>query len=332
MDYRCKITIGEMGQNYEAAIERLKKLNIEAVWDKNLKNSQDENWIADCCKGYDFIIAGNEKWGETALKKCSSSLKFLVRYGIGYDSVDVPAATEYKIPVTILPGCNVASVAEQAVALMLDVQRKISWQDRKVRGGSYEVQTFLTHNLFGKTIGLLGLGNIAKNVVRFLSGFNCNFVAYDVYKDEEFAKQYSVTWGSFEDVISQSDIVTIHMPANAETYHVINKDTLSRMKKTAILINTARGSLVDTSDLIEALQQKTIAGAGLDVYEGENEGNTTIANLASLENVVLTTHTAAGTYETFDHMMDMAIDAIENYLNGKTIPGLLNPDVMKGID
>lgn len=331
MKYSCKITIGEMGQNYDSAIERLKKSDIEAIWDKGLKNSQDEKQIADHCKGFDFIIAGNEKWGATALKKCSPSLKFLVRYGIGYDSVDIQAASEHKIPVAILPGCNAESVAEQAVALMLDVQRKISWQDRSVREGSYEVQTFLTHNLFGKTIGLLGLGNIAKNVVRFLSGFHCNFIAYDVYRDQEFAERYSVKWGSFEEVISKSDIVSIHMPSNADTYHVINKKTLAMMKKTAILLNTARGGLVNTPDLIEALQNGVIAGAGLDVYEGENAGDNDIARLASLENIVLTKHTAAGTYETFEHMMNMAVEAIENFLNGKTINGLLNPDGMKGI-
>lgn len=330
MKYNCKITIGEMGQSYSAAIEKLKSLGVEAVWDKRIKNTQDEHLLADHCHGYDFIIAGNEKWGAKAMEGCRDSLKLLVRYGIGFDSVDVGAATRNGIPVAILPGCNAEAVAEQAIALMLDVQRKISYQDRMMRDGDYSVQTFLTHNLFGKTIGLLGLGNIAKNVVRFLSGFHCSFLAYDVYRDEAFARKYGVRWGSFEEVLANSDIVSLHMPSNENTYHVINSDSLKKMKPSAILVNTARGGLVDISGLTEALRNGTIAGAGLDVYEGENDENSEMALLASLDNVVLTKHTAAGTYETFDHMMDMAIATIENYVTGQEMKGLLNPEAMNG--
>lgn len=331
MKYKCKITIGEMGQNYSEAIKKLESLGIEAVWDKELKNTQDENVIAEHCSGFDFVIAGNEKWGSKAIGKCKDSLKFLVRYGIGYDNVDVDTATKNGIAVTILPGCNACAVAEQTVALMLDVQRKISQQDRLIREGDYAIQTFLTHSLSGKTIGLAGLGNIAKNVVRFLSGFQCQFIAYDIYKDEKFAKQYDIQWCSLNEVLENSDIVSLHMPSNTDTYHIINKNTLKHMKSDAILINTARGGLVDTKDLITALKFGNIAGAGLDVYEGENQEDNEMIKLAMLDNVVLTKHTAAGTYETFDHMMDMAIEAIENYLKGYKIKGILNPEVMEEI-
>ena len=114
-------------------MDKLKNLGIEAVWDTRIKNTQDERLVADHCQGYDFVIAGNEKWGVDAIEGCRNSLKLLVRYGIGFDSVDIGAATRNGIPVAILPGCNAESVAEQAIALMLDVQRKISYQDRMMR-------------------------------------------------------------------------------------------------------------------------------------------------------------------------------------------------------
>lgn len=328
MSYTCKITVGDMGQNYDSAIARLKALGVEAVWDKSLKNSPDERKIAECCYGYDFVIAANERWGADALHACKDTLKLLVRYGIGADSVDVAAASANGIPVTILPGCNAKAVAEQAVALMLDCQRLISRQDREVRGGDYEVQTYLTHALYGKTVGLLGFGNIAKNVVLLLQGFGCRFIAYDVYEDHAFADQHDVRFAPAEQVLRESDIVSVHMPSTTQTHWFINRDTLAEMKRTAVLINTARGGLVCTRDLIEALRSGTIAAAGLDVYGDAGSGESVSPELTVLENVVLTRHSGANTYEALDHVTDCAIDAIDDFLHGRPLRGMLNPDAL----
>ena len=146
---------------------------------------------------------------------------------MGADSVDVAAASANGIPVTILPGCNAKDVEEQAVALMLDCQRLVSRQDREVRGGDYEVQTYLTHALYGKTVGLLGFGNIAKNVVLLLQGFGCRFIAYDVYEDHAFADQHDVRFAPAEQVFRESDIVSVHMPSTTQTHWFINRDTLA---------------------------------------------------------------------------------------------------------
>lgn len=327
MSYTCKITVGDMGQSFDSAIARLKAMGIDAVWDKSLKNSPDEKRIAEQCHGYDFVIAANERWGAEALHACKDTLKLLVRYGIGADSVDVTAASANGIPVTILPGCNAKAVAEQTVALMLDCQRLVSKQDREVRNGDYEVQTYLTHSLYGKTVGLLGFGNIAKNVVQLLQGFGCRFLAYDVYEDHAFADQYGVHFVSAEQVLCQSDIVSIHMPSTEQTHWFINRGTLAQMKRTAVLINTARGGLVCTEDLITALQNGVIAAAGLDVYGDAGSGEHVSPELTKLENVVLTRHSGANTYEALAYVTDCAIAAIDDFLHGRPLRGILNPDV-----
>ena len=326
MKYKCILTVGDMGQNYDAAIAKLDEMGIEAIWDKELKNTADQVKIVEHCKDYDFVIASNEKWGETALEGCKDRLKLLVRYGIGADSVDVLAATKRDIPVTILPGCNALAVAEQAVVLMMDCLRKISQQDREIRAGNLEVQTYLTRSLCGKTIGLLGFGNIAKGVVTLLKGFHCQFLAYDIYHDEEFAAETGVRFASAEEVLQRSDVVSVHMPMTKATRHFINRKTLAMMKPESILINTARGGLVNLDDLIEALNSGVIASAGLDVYGDIGSKEEVPAVLMNLENVVMTRHSAANTYETIDHVTDVAIEAIGKFLKREPLEGILNPE------
>lgn len=329
MAYKCILTMGDMGQNYDSAIARLADMGIDAVWDKGLKNTADQEQIVQHCKGYDFVIAANEKWGETALEGCKDSLKLLIRYGIGADSVDVHAASERNIPVTILPGCNALAVAEQAVALMIDCLRKVSQQDREIRLGNLEVQTYMTHSLCGKTIGLLGCGNIAKDVVRLLRGFHCKFLAYDIYPDETFSIEENVQYVSAEEVLRSSDVVSIHMPATEQTHHYINRKTLAMMKSESILINTARGELVNTDDLIEALNNGTIAAAGLDVFGDKDSKEEVPAVFMNVDKVVMTRHSGANTYEIIDHVTDMAIDAIDHFLKQEPLKGILNPEIYK---
>jgi D-3-phosphoglycerate dehydrogenase len=331
MNKSCVITVPNMGQNYDQDIKRLASLGIDAEWKKDsVRNSQDENVVIEHCKGYDIVIAANERWGKTAFQACKDKLKILIRYGIGFDNVDLAAASEVGIPVAILPGCNAEAVAEQAVALMLSVARRISYQQEIIKAGTYTVQTFATNSVMKKTIGLLGCGNIAKAVVRLLQGFDCTFLAYDIVVDKQFARRYGVTYVSLEEVLSKSDIISVHLPLLPETKRIINKDTIALMKPEAILVNTSRGGLVCSEELAEALRNKRILGAGLDVFENEVESDKPLGyQFLELNNVALTAHTASATFETFQYMMKRAIDVIECYVNGEPIPGLLNPQYKK---
>ncbi len=290
-----------------------------------VKNTEDETIVARECRGYDLVIASNEKWGPAAFSACSGTLRLLVRYGIGYDTVDLKAASAAGIIVTNLPGCNAESVAEHTVALILTTIRDIVGQHNAVKRGVHTVQTAMTRSLQGKTVGLLGCGHIGRAVARMLHGFPCTVVAYDLVQDEKLAKQYAVEWVTREELLARSDIVSIHLPFNPATKWTIDSAAIAQMKQDAIIINTSRGGLVNSDDLAAALREKRLYAAGLDVFEGEVDTGLPLAHqFLDLDNVVLTPHTASLSYETFGAMMWFAVEAIENFLNGKSLPGQLN--------
>ena len=327
----CVITVPDMKQDYTEGIKRMEALGVDAVWKKNaVGNSQDEKVVVQACKGYDFVIAANERWGKQAFAGCKGSLRLLVRYGIGLDNVDLDAATEAGVAVVNLPGCNADAVAEQAVALMLAAARKLSYQQEMMKARRCQVQSIMANSVMKKTVGLLGCGNIAKSVVRLLQGFNCRILAYDMVEDREFAGKYGVAYVSEEQLLKESDIISVHLPLLPETKWIINKETIALMKPQAIVVNTSRGSLVHSDDLAEALRDGRILAAGLDVFENETGSDKPLGyQFLDLDNVALTAHTASATFETFQQMMEQAVDRIECYLEEGTVPGILNPEYKK---
>lgn len=322
----CVITVTDLGQNYDREFSRLADLGVAVDWKKDaVMNSKDESVVAAACRGYDFVIASNERWGAGALAACRDRLRLLVRYGIGFDSVDLEAATRNGIPVTNLPGCNAESVAELAVGLILAAARDIARQNAFVKAGAFQVQTMMAKSICGKTVSLLGLGHIGKAVVRMLAGFRCRFLAYDVARDEAFARQYGVAYVGLEEALAQGDVVSVHLPFLPETKWTINRKTIALMKPSAIVINTSRGPLVNSDDLAEALRAGRIYAAGLDVFENEVGSDKPIGyQFLSLDKATLTPHSASMTLETFETMMRFAVDAIECFLKGEPLPGPLN--------
>lgn len=329
----CALTMGSQRQSYEQEFDEMRRIGVEPTWfQSEIDATMDPETVIRYCKGFDYVIAGGEIWNRQVLEGLKDSLKLLVRYGVGYDHVDLQAATELGIPVAIMPGANAAAVAELAVGLMIDLTRHISHINTMMHGGNSTDSYFITHSLCNKTVGLLGFGNIAKNVVRLLSGFHCRFLAYDIVQDKEFVKEYGVEFTSAETILRESDIVSIHLPAVPETHHIINRNTLRMMKSTAFLINTSRGGLVCTEDLAEALKTGVIAGAGLDVFETERGGEQPMGyQFLSMDNVILTPHVASATFEAYSVMMYRGIESIRCHMEGKPIPGLLNPDYIKCI-
>jgi len=215
------------------------------------------------------------------------ALKVIAVRGVGYDSVDVEAATRRRLPVLVAPGFT-ESVADYTFGLMLAVARQVAQADRLVRAGRWEV--LVSTNICGKTLGIIGLGRIGKAVARRARGFEMPILATDVMYDEEFAQQYGITYVALAELLQRADIVSINAPLSQGTRHLIDAPALRLMKPTAFLINTARGGLIDEAALAAALREGKIAGAGLDVFHDEPLRQNPFYGL---ENVVLSPHLAA---------------------------------------
>jgi D-3-phosphoglycerate dehydrogenase len=219
--------------------------------------------VAALLPGIDGYIAGLDVIDRAALEK-ADRLKVICRYGVGVDNVDLEAAKEMGIIVTNTPGANSVSVAELALGLMLALARQIPEAVQAVRQGTWP--RYAGVSLENKTIGILGLGAIGKQLARRLTGFDCRILAYDPYPDHNFAEEHKVTFGSLDEVISQSDFVSLHLPLLPETRGLVNAEFLAKMKKGSFLINTSRGEAIDEDALLAALQNGHIRGAGLDAF------------------------------------------------------------------
>jgi D-3-phosphoglycerate dehydrogenase / 2-oxoglutarate reductase len=250
-------------------------------------------------------------------------LRAVARVGVGYDAVDVPAATQHGIAVTITPGTNQDAVAEHTFALMLALAKDVVPQHCATKVGQWPRRATLP--LRGTALGLLGLGRIGKAVATRGAAFGMKLLAHEPYPDSEFVAKYNVTLLPLDDVLRQADWVSLHVPMSAEAQHLVCKKTLALMKPTAFLINTARGGLVCEADLVEALKEKRIAGAGLDVFEKEPPGETP---LGGFDNVVLTPHAAGVDLKSRDDMALSAARSIVALSRGEwPAECVVNPDV-----
>jgi phosphoglycerate dehydrogenase-like enzyme len=239
------------------------------------------------CHGY---IAGLDYIGRIALE-AAAELKVIARYGAGVDRVDLDTARKKGIIVTNTPGANTVSVAELTIGLILAVARNIPFANSATKGGDWP--RLWGVSLAGKVVGLLGFGAIGKQVARRLQGFDCKIVAYDPIPDTEFAKAHNVTLLPMADVLSQADVLSLHLPALPETQGMVKAEFLSKMKPGAILINTARGEIINEADLLAALESGHLRGAGLDAFATEPPGADN--PLLALPQVIATPHTGAHT-------------------------------------
>lgn len=255
-------------------------------------------------------------------------LKIISNYAVGFDNIDVQYATVKRIPVTNTPGVLTDAVAEHAIALMLAVTKRIAEADRFTRSGKYkgwEPLLLLGTELKGKTLGIVGLGRIGSGVAhRAQQGLDMNIIYTDIQKNKEFEKEFSATFYPLPELLKRADIISIHVPLLPSTHHLIGAKELATMKKTAYLINTSRGPVIDERALVQALQKKQITGAGLDVYEFEPK---LMLGLTKLENVVLTPHTASATIEARSAMSKLAAKNILNVLHGEKAQATINPEV-----
>jgi len=265
-----------------------------------------------------------DKIDAKVLDTAGKQLKIVSNYAVGYDNLDLTALEERGVLATNTPGVLTDAVAEHAIALMFAAARRIPESDRFTRTGKYKgwgPLMLLGMQLKGKTLGILGLGRIGQGVAeRAAKGLGMKIVYYDVRRDEAFEKSTGATFCTVEDLLKTSDIVSVHVPLLPTTRHLIGAKQFKMMKKTAILVNTSRGPIIDEKALVAALKSKKIAAAALDVFENEPA---LAPGLAKCENVILTPHTASATNEARDAMATMASQAILDAIDGKTPSNLV---------
>ena len=275
-------------------------------------------------KGRDALLCLLTEKIDKEIIEAGSDLKIIANYAVGYDNVDVACATKHGIWVSNTPGILTETTADMAWALMFSVARRIPEADRFARAGNFTAWSatlLLGGDIHGKTLGIIGVGRIGTVVGMRASGFNMRVLYADVRSNKELEKAIGAERVDVDTLLKESDFVSVHVPLMPETKHLIGKRSLAMMKPTAYLINTSRGPVVNEAALIEALRNKTIAGAGLDVFEYEPDIS---PELFKLDNVVITPHIASGSVETRSKMALMAAENILAALNSETPPNAVN--------
>jgi glyoxylate reductase len=303
------------------------KVDLE-VWEEDRVIPREE--LLKRVKGVDVLLPLlTDKIDAEVMDAAGSQLKAIANYAVGYDNIDVKAATERKIYVANTPGVLTEAVAEHTFALLLSIARRIPESDRFTRAGKYkgwEPMLLLGSAIEGKTLGIVGLGQIGSRVAEMaVKGMKMKIVYHDLKQDLEFEKKLGAVYKKeLDDLLKESDFVSIHVPLLPATKHLINAKNLSLMKETAYLINTSRGPVVDEKALVEVLKKEKIAGAALDVFEEEPK---LAPGLTELESVVLTPHTASATIETRGAMSTLAAQAVLEVLAGKAPKNLVNKEL-----
>lgn len=248
------------------------------------------------------------------------ALKIVSRRGVGYERVDVAAIRELGRVATIAAGGNDATVADQTIGMMLALGRRFREGQSNVAGGSLAIP--LGTDLYRKTVGVVGLGRIGRSVVKRLAGFDCEILVCAPRQDPDLAARMGFKYADLSTVLSQSDYVTLHAPLTPETRFLIREETIRSMKPTAFVINTARGGLIEDRDLLTALQNKQLAGAGLDVFMSESDAGyqSVTQKLASLPNVIAQPHSGASTREGLDRTNMIAARCVVDVLNDRGPP------------
>ncbi len=302
---------------------RLRAEGLDLRFGSGRRSNSVDDVIASL-EGCTAVIAGQEPYTAEVFDACPQ-LRLVVRFGVGFDAVDVAAATERGVLVSTIPGTTDWGVADHALGLMIDLAHGISRADRAMRGGEWQPRRGV--DVWQATLGVVGLGRIGRAVAERAFGFDMRVIAHEPDPDMAFVEQHSIELLAIDDVLAQSDFVTLHLPSMPETERIIDAGKLALMKPTAYLINTARGNLVDEDAVYEALKSGRIAGAGLDAWTDEPM---TDPRWAELDNVVLTPHAAPNTIGVWEASATMAVDIVLMVLAGEQPGQLLNSEAWEG--
>jgi len=259
------------------------------------------------------------------------NLKIVAQMAVGFDNIDIQEATKRGIHVTNTPGVLTETTADFAWALLMAVARRIVEADKYARTGNWKVSwhpmMMQGRDIYGATLGIVGLGRIGCAIAKRAKGFDMKVLYHDVVRRLDFEKEYNIQFTELERLFKEADFITINTPLTKETYHLVDEKKLKLMKKTAYLINNARGPIVDEKALYKALKEGWITGAALDVFE--QEPISTENPLVKLDNVVVAPHISSSSYETRSKMAEMVAQNLVAFFEGKTPPNLVNPEVVK---
>jgi D-3-phosphoglycerate dehydrogenase len=299
----------------------LAKTGWEIIRARGPLNEADTLKLVGDVDGY---ICGDDAITRKVLEKARPKLKVLSKYGIGVDKIDVKSATEFGIPVLFTPGVNHTTVAEHTFLLLLALEKNFLYHTDSTRSGGWKRKT--GHEILEKTIGIVGIGRIGKEVAIRAKAFGMKVIAYDPYADLKFLAEHNIAqMKTVENLIRQSDIVSLHLNLTAENRHLINAERLKLFKKDSLLLNCSRGELVDTNAIIAALQSGQIAGYGTDVLD--QEPPPADHPLLKLPNVIVTPHIASRTYESVVRQATTAVENLILAMNGEKPIAQVNPEV-----
>ena len=295
----------------DPAKKALEEANAEVV---QAPSSSEED-IIKAAENADAILVTYAKLNENILRSLKNC-KAIGRFGIGVDNIDLKVAGELGISVNYVPDYCLDEVSDQAMAMIISMARKIPQSNKLVQSGRWEMPAVVPmHRLRGKTVGLIGFGNIPRLMTPKAQAFGFNVIAADPYAPKELFEKYGVESVSMDELYERSDFISVHAPLLPETKGLVNKDAFKKMKDTAIIVNTARGPLINEKDLIEALDMNEIGGAGLDVVETEPLPKN--SPLIGRDNVILAPHTAFYSVEALEELQTKAASDVARVLNGE---------------
>jgi D-3-phosphoglycerate dehydrogenase / 2-oxoglutarate reductase len=328
--------------NYSSASRRCRVLVTDYAWDsldveeKILKKADASLVVAKTGEEEELIVLAADVdgiltcWKPVTQKVIRNAprCRVISRFGIGLDNIDVAFSTQMGIVVTNVPSYCIEEVSDHAMALLLALARKVAFYDRAIKGGTYDLraQTPL-YRLKGKTLGILGFGDIGKALYRKAVGFGLRVIACDRNLDRNRTADYDVMTVTFSELLQTSDYISIHVPLTPETLHLFNCDAFRQMKRTAFLVNTARGGIIDSQALLDALDEKLIAGAALDVLANEPPAPTD--RLVMHPRTVITPHAAFNSQESLEDLRQRASASVAEVLSGQLPNHMVNPEVLK---
>jgi glyoxylate reductase len=310
----------------EKGLEIVRDFCEVELWLNELPPSRTE--LLQHARGMDGLLCLlTDRIDGEVMDTAGSQLKVISNHAVGFDNIDVPAATTRKLPVGNTPDVLTDATADFAFALMMAVARRIPEAERYVHDGKWKTwgpMTLLGVDLQGATLGLIGFGRIGKAVARRATGFDMRVIYYDP-KEKKYDPDTKAVQADFETLLKESDFISLHTPLTSDTRHMINREAFSKMKPSAVLINTSRGPVVDMAALYEVLREKRIFGAGLDVTEPEPLPLD--SPLLTLDNIVIAPHIASASQTAREKMSWMAAQNLIAGLKGERLPNCVNPQV-----
>ena len=302
---------------------RLRNEGIELI-DLRGRASPDQAEFVRQLKTASCVLIGNTTPVDERFFTLAPKLRYLIKMGVGVDNIDLATATRCRIPVFNSPGTNTEAVADYAFGLILALARRIVQADQTVRAREWRKNIGI--EIWGKTLGIIGLGAIGRGLAQRAGGFNMTVLAHDPYWPKEFALRHGIEPVDLDELLRRSDVVSIHSPLTPETRDLIGQEQLETMKPGALLINTARGGLIDEAALYDALKEGRIAGAALDAYDREPPHD---SPLLELDNILHSPHTAWATQDALRKMNESVAGQISRLYRGELPEQLVNPPALE---